>query len=178
MDKDRHHRIITERRYAELYVLHAADLQKYIQIRFGKSTQEAADLSHQAFINFISAEEQTKISNPRAFLFQTAKNLVFDASRHQRVRANYQISQSAVAEETEENLSERRVLGEQKLEALRGFIRVLPAKQRRAFVLHRIHELSYEVIAKDMGVSRDAVKKLVLRALETCQRKMEQKFKD
>ena len=43
-------------------------------------------------------------------------------------------------------------------------IRRLPPRAQTAFLLHRFRQMTYPAIARHMGISRSAVKQLVLRA--------------
>ncbi len=60
------------------------------------------------------------------------------------------------AETNQRNLTIRRLVGE----ALEG----LPERQRRAVILHRYHEMSYEQIARELGCTVASVKSLLWRA--------------
>jgi RNA polymerase sigma factor (sigma-70 family) len=54
------------------------------------------------------------------------------------------------------------------LDRIGAAIDALPSRCREAFVLNRIHGLSHEEVARQMGISRSAVEKHVMRGLHAC----------
>ena len=63
---------------------------------------------------------------------------------------------------------ERVALDKQQLELLEETITNLPPKQRRVFILRSIHNLSYDEIVAETGLSKAGVKQHIVRALATC----------
>ena len=48
----------------------------------------------------------------------------------------------------------------------------LPERCRQAFLLHRVSGLSYNDIARELGVSVSSVEKYILQALKHCRREL------
>jgi RNA polymerase sigma-70 factor, ECF subfamily len=79
--------------------------------------------------------------------------------RDLRVRPDQQ------AETNQRNIAMRRLVGD----ALQG----LPDRQRRAVILHRYHEMSYEQIARELGCTVASVKSLLWRAYSALREALE-----
>lgn len=159
---------------SKIYLSYNNELINCLKSKYRKSSHEAADIFHQAFIQFIVKTKESQVNNPRAFLYKTIKNLVIDSSRHQKVRSDYlRVETEGLSElDFRVNLPEKIAMSDDQLEKLKGIIKELPRKQRRALILHRIHQMSYKEVAKDMGISTEAARKNVLRALSFCQSKV------
>lgn len=177
---DKEHR--THHDMDALYQQHQAELVHYLQGNWQKSEEEASDIVQHAFERFMCLAEPHKVEQPRAYLFQLVRNLTVDQRRKQQVRDSHRDQLQATNQENSDgttlNSPERSLLNNERLESLQTVIEKLPAKRRRAFILSRVHQLSYQEIANDMGISVDGVKKHVMRALETCQSFLAHKFEE
>ncbi|GAB3111538.1 sigma-70 family RNA polymerase sigma factor [Aestuariicella hydrocarbonica] len=161
----------------KLYHQYQSELVRYLQGKWRKQPQDASDIAHQAFERFMAVAEPERIEQPRAYLYQLARNLVVDGLRREQVRSQH--AQSELASEEATAVSPlQTALGTEQLQVLQQVIETLPAKRRRAFVLNRVYQMSYKEVAEDMDISVDAVKKHVLRALETCQTHLQHRFEE
>lgn len=159
------------------YMKYSDELRNWIQHRFNKGPQESEDIVQHTFLHFLSVAEPHKIRNTRAFLYKTAKNLLIDNSRRTSVQDNYI---QAVAESVRfiDFSAEEVYMNREKLIILQKIIEDLPSKQRHVFILNRFHHLTYAAIASELGISTEAVKKHIMRALKVCQERMNEIFKD
>ncbi len=159
-----------------LYQQHHAELTAYLQGKWGKSQDEAKDITHQAFERLLSVAEPSSIQQPRAYLFQLIKNLVIDGLRRDKVRAAHALREQVEGEPVGPEDGLQSLLSIEQLQMLQTVIEKMPGKRRRAFVLNRVYQLSYKEIADEMDISIDGVKKHILRALETCREQLKQRF--
>ena len=157
-----------EHAWTELYRAHKAELVNYIKGQWHKDEDTAQDLAHQAFERFLCLPNPGAVERPRAYLFQLVRNLLVDEHRREKVRQDHRDSVVALESEETQATPENVVIQQQALDQIQATIEQLPTKRQRAFVLSRVHNLSYREIAEDMGISTEGVKKHVMRALDAC----------
>lgn len=131
--------------------------------------QTAEDLAQEAYLRVMGAAEQQAVAYPKAFLYQTARNLAVDHLRREQVR---QRSDSPEADpDTLEQAPattptpDRDAAAQQDVERLFQALAGLSARRREILILHRLHHWSYERIANHLGLSRSAVEKNLQTAL-------------
>ncbi|BFM14930.1 hypothetical protein R50073_11130 [Maricurvus nonylphenolicus] len=162
----------------DVYQQHQPELVHYLQGKWQRSHEEACDIVQQAFERFMCLAEPHKVEQPRAYLFQLVRNLTVDQLRKEQVRDNHRDKLQEQPSDSTLDSPERLLLSREQIETLQTVIEKLPAKRRRAFILSRVHQLSYREIADDMGISVEGVKKHVMRALETCQNFLAHRFEE
>jgi len=143
-----------------------------------RNDQDASDLAQEAFLRIYNLNHPQKLNNARAFLFQTASNLVIDQQRRKKVHARYLRSEIPPADEGDDSVqatpsAERTVAATQQLQLIYQTIEKLPPNCRRAFLLHRSRGMTYSDIAKEMGISVSMVEKYIIQALKQCRRELE-----
>ena len=140
------------------------------------NASDAADMTQDVFAQWLGYQDRAKVEQPRAFLFQMARNLLRDHWRRQQVR------HSAHAEPPEhdaEPLSDERddpMLAAQRLqrlEQLKAVLAELSPRRREALMLHRFEGLSQAQIAQRMGISVSMVEKHIAVALLHCKRHLQ-----
>jgi RNA polymerase sigma factor (sigma-70 family) len=143
---------------------HNAALLRFIAARIGCS-QEAREIAQESYVQLLRLNGPGAISYLRAFLFKTAANLVTDRLR-QRDRRRNVASMGDMDFVAFELSPERQVASEQALAMLRAAVEELPPRCRQVFLLHRVHELSTEEIAKRVGIGERMARRYLARALE------------
>ena len=133
----------------------------------------AADLTQESYARLYAAQASgSVVSNPRALLYQTARNLVIDHLRHRAVRNAVELaSDDGAPPETEGPRSwepETALASRQGVEALVETISGLPPRCREAFLLNRFEGLTYAQVAARMGVSTKTVEEHIKVALKAC----------
>jgi RNA polymerase sigma factor (sigma-70 family) len=147
----------------------APPLVRYLSTKV-RNSEDANDLAQEAFLRMHKFQQSSQLENARAFLYRTANNLVIDQMRRAQVHDRYLHSTSCQDwdDETDECApsAERTASAEQELAHIYQLIEQLPPKIRRAFVLHRNSDRSYQQIADEMGVSTSMVEKYIVKALK------------
>ena len=132
---------------------------------------EAQDLVQNAFERLLSAQHAgQRTDNPRAMLYQIARNLLVDRHRHLRVRqhdGDEVLQQQAAVSSCEPDTV---LAGMQRLRLLADAIEALPPRCRAAFVRHRIDGLSHADVAAEMGISVNMVERHVMLAVAACRK--------
>ncbi len=135
----------------------------------------AADLAQESYARvYASQASGAAVADPRALLYQTARNLVIDHHRHNEVRGAVELPESperpaeALAPCTNE--PEVALASQQGLLALVSAIDGLPPRCREAFMLNRFEGMSQVQVAERMGISVKAVEQHIKHALDACER--------
>jgi RNA polymerase sigma-70 factor (ECF subfamily) len=134
--------------------------------------QTSEDLSQEAYIRVTDAIKQHPIQSPRAFLFQTARNLALDHLRKEKVR-NLYLDRNADEIEIQVVVSptlnpEGELLVAQQVDLLLKVLAQQPQRRREMLILHKVHGWHYPEIAQHYGLSLSAVEKNVRIALAHC----------
>lgn len=130
-----------------------------------KSNQLAEDIAQEVFLRLWQHREKADgIENLEAFLFITARNLIYN--RLSRIKLeiaynNYLQHQFTAPGKDIEDRAEFRQLRE----IIAAGIHQLPPQQQKAFRLSREEGLNHEAISQQMGVSRATVKDYIVRSI-------------
>lgn len=109
---------------------------------------------------------ETEIGNVEGYLFQVARSVLTDHARRGRVRsAGRHVSIEDYHHPAELRSPARIAEGREELALVLAAIRRLPDRARQVFVLHRFEEMSYQAIAREMGISVSAVEKHIMKAI-------------
>ena len=157
---------------ARLFTDHSRALLRFVATRTDPG--EAEDIAQEAWLRLQRLRAPEQLDNPRAFLFQTASNLVVDRARRQRVESRYLADQAVLHDALSASTptTEHQAQVEDELELVLRAIDELPPKCRVAFVMHRGRGMSYPQIAAELGVSTSMVEKHVIHALKHCRRRL------
>lgn len=129
----------------------------------------AEDITQETFIRFFESKDYHSIGKEMAYLYTIARNLCIDSFRKQKDELiedlPAKIQEMPESRDKVESIVDR-VSIEQALDRL-------TADEREAVVLRFSGELSVEDIAKSMDISRFAVRRRILLALEKLRKEME-----
>jgi RNA polymerase sigma factor (sigma-70 family) len=129
----------------------------------------AEDLAQDTFVRLWG---RMVTSNDRSLLFRTAQNLAIDHIRAQRVRSRYVETILPAQATTVTPAPDSALAAREELGILLQALRTLPQRTQRIFLLNRLDGLSYPEIATALGVSVSTVEKEMIRALDTCRKKL------
>jgi RNA polymerase sigma factor (sigma-70 family) len=156
-----------------LFAEHGGALQSFLNRRV-RRPPDAADLAQEVYVRMLRVPDMTAIRNPEAYLYTVASNLAKEHARHKvKDGAALDIDDPVL----QEQLAELPAFGgqldtEQRIRRLREVLQQLPAKCQAAVTLQYWDGLSYEEIAKRLGISTHMVKKYLSQALVHCRRRM------
>ncbi|PTN11711.1 RNA polymerase sigma factor [Nitrosomonas aestuarii] len=150
-----------------IYLRHVGELRAFLFRHVG-CHEVAAELTQETFIRIMGYQTGDPLHNIRAMLYRIAGNLAIDYHRLQ-VKHSKHISIDELPEH-EQPLNDasdpaRIASARQTLEKLCVVIEALPPQCHRAFVLHKFDGYSHAQIAAKLGISRNAVEKLLIHAL-------------
>jgi RNA polymerase sigma-70 factor (ECF subfamily) len=149
---------------------HYADIKAAVRRR-GHSRGAASDIVHDLYIKLAEQPEILKGKRSlRAFLCRAAINLGIDrmrrASFEERLFSGTEAEALAVPANTA--APDYALDVEARLAILREAVAELPARRRAVFILHRLHRLEPDQIARKLNISRNMVDRHLRRALAHC----------
>jgi len=148
----------------ELLRKHNDELINFVYARVGNRA-EARDIVQEAYCKIFRLGDSTVISHLRAYLYETAGNLAKDWLRRRVVRDTFAREETLRANR-EAASPEHIWLVREELQALANAVERLPPKCRRAFILVRYHDKSFEEVGIHLGIKTGSARRLVERAIE------------
>lgn len=136
----------------------------YLQaLTYVKVSAQAQDIVQEVFLKiWQNRKKLPAVENFDSYLFIIARNHIISALRKKR---HFPLDIDNLELE-EKNYLPDRTLAQKNLAALIArAIELLPQQQKKAYLLSRDQDLSHEEIAANMQVSKEAVKKNIVRAL-------------
>ena len=157
---------------AELYRRHWAELSGYVRRAFGPGPPEPEDVTQAAFARLAALEGAPDVLNPRAFLFQTARNIVFDHRRREAVRARLRPEISLLAAEDAPAIvdGERVLSAKERLAIVEAAIRAMESRRRKVLVMHAINGVNLSEVGRRLGISPTRATQLLADAVAICKR--------
>lgn len=157
-----------------LYQLYRQELTHHL-FRMVNCYETAQDLVQESYIILARSASVAVINQPRGFLYRTANNLALDHLRHNKIVARHAELASAV-DKPKQASTEAEITQKQWRALLAAAVDELPPRCRDAFILHKIHGLSYREVAQTLGVSESAVEKHITKGLLHCRNRLGEHF--
>jgi RNA polymerase sigma factor (sigma-70 family) len=156
-----------------LFREHGSALEAFLYRRTG-SHADAIELAQETYLRMLQIKDLDAIRNPKAYMFSVAANLATEHGvRQGRTRAALDISDPLLEAELSHDPSFADQIDHADSTArVREVLAELPPKCRAAFYLQHGHGLSYEEIARHLGVSTHMVKKYLSQAILHCRRRL------
>jgi RNA polymerase sigma factor (sigma-70 family) len=145
-------------------LVHEGALLRYLY-RVWPKRNEITDLRQETYARVFESATTSRPLTPRAFLFATARNLMTDRLRRERV-----VSIEAVGDIEELNVlideitPEQRTIARQELKRLAAAFDRLPSRCREVIWLRRVQEMSQREVAAELHITESAVEKNISRA--------------
>ncbi|MEC5397569.1 sigma-70 family RNA polymerase sigma factor [Uliginosibacterium sp. H1] len=132
----------------------------------------AADVVQETYARVLALPEGQQVTDPRALLYRTARNLVIDEHRRGVVRAAVALDEADGIADRASQQPDNRLAGQQIALHLLDVVETLPPRCREAFVLFKFEGLAQADIAERMGITRNAVEKHIIAGMVACKRAM------
>jgi len=129
--------------------------------------EEISDIVQDAYLKISNLDSVAHIRNGRAYFFATARSVLLDRIRRERiVRIDSMTEMEALSLADEDPGPERRVGARMELERVRRLIADLPDRCREIFELRRIQGVPQREIAERLGVPEHTVEAQAVRGLK------------
>lgn len=153
----------------DLFQRHAGELNGYLCRRLD-SPEQAADLCHEVYLRLRRLDPPAEtLTNPRAFLFRIARNLLIDHLRQQQSRPiTVPLGDPHLHLESSAPTPESAASSAQAVDGLRTALTDLPDPVRQALLWNRLDGVSQREIGQRLGVSERMAGKYIARALAHC----------
>lgn len=148
-------------------------------LRALRDRDAAADVVQESYARFLAVEQSQAVAEPRALLFQTARNVMVDQYRRAQVRGNESLDlldEADLPRAPAADVPESAAASAQAVAAYLATIEALPPRCREAFILHVFDDLPYAQIAARMGTSVSMIEKHIARgrlACRACERQLQ-----
>ncbi len=139
--------------FAEEVQPHEPALRAWLRTRF-RSLPDLDDIVQDTFARVLRAHGEGTIVCPRAFLFQTARNLALDQVRHRKHTHPMEITEIDLAGVLDDGVGvPEAVARAEDIPMLIAAIQSLPERCRQIFTLRKIYGFSQREIATRLGIS-------------------------
>jgi RNA polymerase sigma factor (sigma-70 family) len=146
-------------------LVHEALLLRYLR-RVWPRRDEVHDLRQEIYVRVYEAARKSRPSAARAFVFATARNLVTDRVRRERVVRIEAVGDPDVLNVIVDELSpERRLSAWQDLKRVTRAFNSLPPRCREIVWLKKVDDLSMQEVANLLGLSIRTVENQVLKGM-------------
>jgi RNA polymerase sigma-70 factor (ECF subfamily) len=146
---------------------HQAALTRYLK-RLCKSPAEVPDLRQEIYIRVCESATKSRPRFPKTFLFTTARNLVIDGVRRERVVSIHYTQDAIFLDRSIDELTpERRLTARQDLQQLTRAFDSLPEKTRSVIWLRRVAGLSQREAAESLGIDEGALEGRMRRGMHS-----------
>ncbi len=144
-----------------------AALTRYLAQKRSRA-HDVEDLRNDIYIRVLESASAVRPTVPRAFLFATARNLLIDRTRHDRVVKIDQLEGLAVTNVLVDDIStEQQASGRQQLQRLAHLFDRLPRRCREVLWMRKIEGLPQKAVAVRLGLAEATVEKHLYRAVKT-----------
>jgi RNA polymerase sigma factor (sigma-70 family) len=166
--------ILSNNELVDLFIGLRPRIERVIVGRVG-CRQAAADLLQDMFFRISRAPDTLENQDEaRRYLLRMARNAATDHFRV-KVRQSRLLEGLAPLCEDVENGPEDAVINGDQMRVIDAALNELPPKARDVLILSRVEGLTHAEIAARLGVSESLVQKYIVRALQTCQLRLNQK---
>jgi RNA polymerase sigma factor (sigma-70 family) len=136
---------------------HEPILRAWLRSRFC-AAHDVDDVIQESFLRVLQARQATEIASPKAFLFATARNVVFGRARRQKASREKPLAETDAGDILDETADvPHHVARAQELELLKRAIQSLPPRCREILTLRKIHGLSQREVAAQLGIAEHTV---------------------
>ncbi|MFH1226147.1 MAG: RNA polymerase sigma factor [bacterium] len=162
--------LISESQFLILYDQYVDKIYRYIFFRIG-SEEAAKDLTSEVFLkswqylNRSNTESRRELANPRAFIYQVARNLLVDFYRQKdKLPISLdEIADKSIADKNDDQIE--RTSRSLEMESVRGALAYLSEEYQEVIIWRYLDELEIKEICEILDKSEGAVRVLLSRAL-------------
>lgn len=147
---------------------HESTLRAWLRGLF-PSLPDVDDVVQESYVRLIRAREAGKVTQPKAYLFATARNAALDFFRRRKIVSIEPVGhlQDSPVLDERPGVAEA-VSRQQELDLLAEAIRGLPDRCRQTLTLRLLYGMSHKEIATELRVSEHTVKAQLAKGMRRC----------
>ena len=147
-----------------LMAAYGPGLRRYFRKR--APAHEVDDLVQNVFLKMQARSVAEPVADIERYLFRIAATVLVDGHREDPLQLRRHEALHEGIEPVDALSPERILIGAEALDRIMTVLQSLPPRTSEAFILHRFEEMTYDAIARRMGISKSGVEKLIMRALD------------
>jgi len=151
----------------ELFRNHNRTLVRFLQSKL-QNEQEAREIAQEAYVRLLELGRTGAVGFLRAYLFKIASNLAVDRLRTRNAHARIDRDRPDALDEITGNSVESEVVAADQMRMFWAALEELPQHYAKAFLMHRIDNLSTDQIGKSMGRSDRMIRRYLVYSLNYC----------
>jgi len=161
----------SKKKFAKIYDKNVDKLYRFVYLKVS-SQEKAQDITSQAFLKGWRTFQNGDIENPKAFLYQIARNLIVDSYR-EKDKAQFvsyediQVSDPTPGPDTDAVL-------DSDVEFIKKNLSNLKGEYQDIIIWHYIDDLSVKEISKILGKKQGTVRVTLHRALRSLRKKIQE----
>ncbi|USQ96581.1 RNA polymerase sigma factor [Caulobacter sp. RL271] len=137
-------------------------LRRYFRRR--APVAQVDDLVQEVFTRLLGLRDPAAVQDLERYIFVVAASVL--ARQHRRNAPWQAVDDIEGLGPPDEVTPERSLIGKQGVEAMLAVLDQLSPRTRHVFLLHRFEEMTYQRIARELGISVSAVEKHMMAALK------------
>ena len=137
-------------------------LRRYFRRR--APAAQVDDLVQEVFTRLLSLRDPEAVQDMERYIFVVAASVL--SRQHRRSSFWQAVDDIEGVSPPDERTPERSLIGKEGVEAMLAVLDDLPPRTRHVFLLHRFEEMTYQRIAREVGISVSAVEKHMMAALK------------
>jgi RNA polymerase sigma-70 factor (ECF subfamily) len=150
-------------------------LKRFIS-RFLHNPQDIEDVAQEAFLRAFIAEKDTKIQQPKSFLFRIAKNVAVSELRMKSRQITDYIEDQASPEVLLGQWTvEDEITAQEKVGIHCEAVSTLPPQCRRVYLMRKVYGMPHKEIAQRLDIAVSTVEKHLMKGVELCDRYVREK---
>lgn len=154
-----------EEAFSLFYEQHWNVIHRFV-MKYLKCPDLSNDVTQDIFIRIWEGRADIpEISSLKSYLFIVARNAAFNVLKKASVQENLK-EKIVLAAVASRNTTEDDLLSLEYLAHLKRAVETLPAQTQKVFSLCREEEKSYQEVSQMLGISKDAVKKHMVRSMK------------
>lgn len=156
---------------AEMAARYGRGLRQFLSVRL-RNVHDVPDIAQEVFLRLLRVERQDAIRNPEAYLFTVASHVMQQHTLRKSTDPVFVDITDAIDElpiAPDEDPAHKTDMAA-RMELLNRALAKLPPRVAAALVMHRVGGFTVQEIADELGVSRESVKKYLVRAAQHCRK--------
>src|SRR5690349_19324609 len=137
------------------------------------ASEEVDDLVQDVFVNMLARRAPGLLETVQVYTFSVAPSVLYRHLSHARRSAPGREADVEDTQHARAPSAEHEVLAVEGLRRMLEAVATLPPRTQAIFALHRFEEISYPIIAQQLGITVSAVEKHIMAALKVLRAQVE-----